>query len=127
MGIMNAFRTINADSHHDAIAFKAFTPLVIDQRGIGLNMLLNLHALILQFRGLLSQDGAGLVVETAGQGQGFACVPENGELRSPKRTFVDSFDQDGQLVEIKNAPFLAIRQIAITAIEIAQRGCLNHQ
>jgi hypothetical protein len=41
-------------------------------------------------------------------------------MRAPKGALIHPVQQNRQLLEIKDPPFLAIRQIAITAIEIAE-------
>ena len=77
MGIMDLFWSINADSNNNLIALKAFTPGVVNQRRIGLHMLLNLNPLLLQLSCLLTHDGTGLVVKTAGQCERFTCMPKD--------------------------------------------------
>jgi hypothetical protein len=77
MRVMDLFWAINADTYNNAIALKAFTPGVVDQRGIGLDMLLNLNPLLLQLCCLLAHNGTGLVVKAARQCQRFACMPKN--------------------------------------------------
>ena len=77
MGVMDLFRSINTHPNNNAIAFKAFTPGVVDQRGIRLHVLLNLNPLLLQLSRLLTHDGSGLVIKAAGQRQGLACMPKD--------------------------------------------------
>jgi hypothetical protein len=77
MSVMDFFWSINTHTHNNAIALKAFTPGVVNQRGIGLDMLLNLNPLLLQLCCLLAHNGTGLVVKAARQCQRFACMPKN--------------------------------------------------
>jgi hypothetical protein len=77
MGIMDLFWPVNADPHNNLIALKALAPCIVDQRRIGLHMLLNLNPLLLKLSCLLTQDGTGLVVKAAGQRQRFSCMPKN--------------------------------------------------
>ena len=41
MAVVNLFRTVNAHADDDVVALEAVTPGVINQRGIGLDVLLN--------------------------------------------------------------------------------------
>jgi hypothetical protein len=74
---MDLFRPINTHPNNNAIAFKTFAPGVVDQRGIRLHVLLNLNPLLLQLSCLLTHDGSGLVVKTAGQCERFTCMPKD--------------------------------------------------
>ena len=53
MAVVNVLRTVHTDANNNVVTFEAVTPFVIDQCGIGLNMLFNDHALILELRRLL--------------------------------------------------------------------------
>jgi hypothetical protein len=77
MGIMDLFWPVNADTYNNLIALKAFTPGIVDQRGIGLHMLLNLNSLFLQLSCLLTQNGTSLIIKAAGQRQRFSCMPKD--------------------------------------------------
>ena len=53
-------------------------------------------------------------------------MPEDRQLRPPIGALVDPVEQQRKLIKIKMQALLAIRQIAVTAIEIAKRGGLDH-
>ena len=95
VAVVNLFRTINAHAHHNVVALEAVTPVVVDQRGIGLDVLLNHHPLSLKIGRFPLDDVAGFVVKRSWQREGFSGVPENRKMGAPKRAFVNPLQQQG--------------------------------
>ena len=128
VAVVDLLRSIDTHSDNDSVANKAVAPVLIDERCVGLNMLFDDHPLSLKVGGLALDDGTGLVVEACWQGQRLAGVPQDREMGTPERTFINPLQQQGQLLlEVEHIAPLAIRQVAVAAVEVAERGRLNHQ
>ena len=128
VAVVNVFRTVDAHADDDVVALEALTPGVINQRGIGLDVLFNHHPLALKIGRFPMDDGAGFVVKRSWQREGFSGVPENRKVGAPKRAFVHPLQQQGELLlEVEDVPLLPIWQIAVAAVEIAEGGRLDHQ
>ena len=80
VGVMNLLRTIDADAHHDAIAPEAVAPGVIDQGGVGLNVLMEIQALGAMVRQAAMQTSGGLVVPAGRQRQRLSRMPDQRKL-----------------------------------------------
>ena len=61
----------------------ALRPLIVDQRGIGLHVLFDRHALLLKVPRVVLEATGRFVVEPAGKGEGFSGMPEDRQLRPP--------------------------------------------
>ena len=126
MGIMERFRPIHTHANHDAIALEALRPVVVDQRGIGLYVLLDHHPLPLQlFSGLL-QPLRGLVIKSGGQRQRLSGVPQDRKIGPPIGALINPAEQQRKLLKIKHPPLLTVGQVAVAAVEVAKGGGLDH-
>ena len=126
MNIVESLGAIHTHADHDAVALEALRPLIVDQRGIGLHVLFDRHALLLEVTRVVLEATGRFVVEPAGKGEGFSGMPEDRQLRPPIGALVDPVEQQRELIKVKLPALLAIRQIAVTAIEIAKRRGLDH-
>ena len=128
VGVVDVLRAIHTDAHHNLVAPEAVAPRVIDQRGVGLHVLGEVQPLGVELLQAAIQDRRRLVVPTGGQGEWLPGVPHQGNFRSGIGAFQNPLHQQGQQIKVKDPLLLPIGQIAIRAIEVAQRGGLhNHE
>ena len=93
VGVVNLFRTIHADAHHDAVAVEAIAPGVVDQRGVGLHVLGELQPFGTMLSKAALQDHRGLVVPPRGQGEGFAGMPNQRKFGAGVGALEDALHQ----------------------------------
>ena len=126
MGIVDVLRPIHADAHHDAVAAEAVAPGVVDQGGVGLNVLGELQLLGTVLLQAALKDRCGLVVPARRQSERLAGMPHQRELRAGIRTFQNATHQKRQQIQVKDPFLLPIGQVAVGAVEVAERCGLNH-
>ena len=128
VGVVDVLRAIHTDADNDAVAPEAVAPRIVDQRGVGLHVLGEVQPLGIELLEAAIQDRCRFVVPTGGQGEGFPGMPYQSELRPGVGAFKNPLDQQWQKIQVEDPLFLPIWQIAIGAIEVAQRGRLhNHE
>ena len=128
VGVVDVLRAIHTDAHHNLVAPEAVAPRVVDQGGVGLHVLGEVQPLRIELLKAAIQDRRCLVVPTGGQGERFTGMPNQGKFRSGIGAFQNPLHQQGQQIQVKDPLLLPIGQIAIRAIEVAQRGGLhNHE
>ena len=126
MGVVDGGRSIHAHAHHDAVALEAVAPGVVDQRAVGLHVLLDHHGTAGELLHAALDDRRGFVVVAAGERERLTGVPHQRQLRPAERALQDPLQQQWQQLQIEHPPLLAIRQIAVIAVEIAEGGGLHH-
>ncbi len=63
VAVVNVFRPVDTHTNYNEVTHKAVSPVFVDQRCVGLQVLFDHHPLLLQARGLALDDRAGLVIE----------------------------------------------------------------
>ena len=94
VGVVNLFRTIHADAHHDAVAVEAIAPGVVDQRGVGLHVLGELQLLRHRRSARLHcRITVASSYHPVGKREGFAGVPHQRKLGACVGALEDALHQ----------------------------------
>lgn len=123
VGVVEKGGAVDAQADGDLLAADKVAPLLIEQGAVRLERVINASA---GWEEALD-GGDGFLIPTDGYGEGLPGVPDEGEI---------AFDQaggegllDGCLQDVhRHAPGRgAIRQIAVVAVDIAERRWLENQ
>ena len=126
VGIVQEGGPIQADADGDFVAAEAFTPLRVDQDAIGLDRLIDGQARGMARHRRTDAIGGG-IVKILGNCQGFARMPQQGEIPAYERAGQDFLQNRIQKLEVEAAAVVPVWQIAVIAVEIAIGGGLDHQ
>ena len=76
MGIVDVLRSIHADACHDSISPEAIAPGVVDQRGVGLDVLGEVQSQSAMVGKALIKDLGGFVVPAGGESEWLSRMPD---------------------------------------------------
>ena len=118
------FRTVDAHTDIHLPFFEEFAPRRRDEHAVGLKRMLDLHV-----RRPQCLDGLEcLSIEGDGHHQGFARMPDDGQGWSDPIGAEQLGEQRSHGTLLNHGGHVAIREVAITAIDIAKRrGLHNHR
>ena len=76
MSVVDLLRSIHADARHDSISPEAIAPGVIDQRGVGLDVLGEIQPQSAMVGEALMKDFGGFVVPVGGESEWLSRMPD---------------------------------------------------
>ena len=76
MGVVDLLRSIHADARHDSIPPEAIAPGVVDQRGVGLDVLGEVQSQSAMVGKTLVEDFGGFVVPAGGESEWLSRMPD---------------------------------------------------
>ena len=123
VSVVQGLRTIDADAHLDSMALEQVAPGIVDQGGVGLDRVRD---------PTVGPDGRcdggdGLVVIRHRHDQRLAGMPHHGERLAQQAVFTQSGGGALGCGQAHACGGLAIRQVAVIAIDVAERRGLQDQ
>src|ERR1700756_1285408 len=115
--IMNEIRPIDADADRDIVLLNEFAPAIVNEGAVGLEMI---HQLEVPENVADSREI--LCILLPAYDRGLARVPDDTETRFKKLFILELLDSSPDDLNIHDPPVFAVRQIAVRAVKIAERG-----